>query len=216
MLHKAAGKGNQQPSHTTWPLLYCAPSHFVFPFLTPPCWQLLVAACWTGQSIFCIPHLGSRKPLCETTQLKMKGLLAIAGSLVQLVVLIAAQSSFVRPTFPSGTRYVGSGQKCGSSNGGAACNVNLCCAYPLNTADFYCGNTANHCGPGRCNPAYGSCWAPSITTTSRTTTRTTTRPTTNTITPQPSLNPHRYQTLGILASHNTPPPYLSTHTSQQT
>ncbi|KAJ3053301.1 hypothetical protein HK097_004578 [Rhizophlyctis rosea] len=112
-------------------------------------------------------------------------------------------SEWVRPTFPSGTRLVGSNSKCGTSNNGAVCNVNLCCAYPLNTKDFYCGNTAKHCGANRCNPAFGSCWAnatlpdttttssrttlpvTTTTTTTTTTTRTTTT-TTRTIAPSPT------------------------------
>ncbi|KAJ3040083.1 hypothetical protein HK097_002650 [Rhizophlyctis rosea] len=91
-----------------------------------------------------------------------------------------------RPSFPSGTVYVGNNKKCGPSNNGAVCSANLCCAYPLNTADHYCGSTAKHCGVGRCNGQFGSCWANgtvTATATTRTTTKTTTKTTTTSSAP---------------------------------
>ncbi|KAJ3055879.1 hypothetical protein HK097_008876 [Rhizophlyctis rosea] len=69
-----------------------------------------------------------------------------------------ASSIWTRPTFPTGTTFVNSGSKCGVSNNGAACNVDLCCGLPLNTPDYFCGNAAKHCGKDRCNGAFGSCW----------------------------------------------------------
>ncbi|KAJ3048566.1 hypothetical protein HK097_010431 [Rhizophlyctis rosea] len=75
--------------------------------------------------------------------------------------------TWIRPAFASTIKTVSSNQKCGSSNGGAVCAKNLCCAYPLKTKDFYCGNTANHCGPGRCNLSFGSCWTNSTSSSSK-------------------------------------------------
>ncbi|KAJ3052023.1 hypothetical protein HK097_006972 [Rhizophlyctis rosea] len=66
--------------------------------------------------------------------------------------------TFTRPTFPPGTTFVSTNAKCGPSNNGAVCRDNLCCAFPLNTADYYCGSTEKHCGRGRCEGRFGSCW----------------------------------------------------------